>query len=326
LRTLASRDRELGKGDAMTDREMPSHHGVAAPPEDRPYPNETIRLLTERASCRSFSDKEIPPDVLRLVLEAGIHAATGGNLQPYSIVKIEDGAVKEALAERCGQAFIGKAPVLLVFCIDWHRIERWAHLEIAPFTASSSFRHFWVSFQDTVICAQSICTAADALGLGSVYIGTILEFLAELCEMLKLPSGVFPVVLLCLGYPSHKPPPRRKLGVDVIVHSERYHEMEDQELLEAFDQKYPGHIVQITEERLSKIAQVCQQAHGDEFAQECVKKIEETGYIIPVQRYFGLHYRANEMPQGNEAYLKLMEESGFHWFSEWLPVGDREAK
>ena len=59
----------------MTEPAMPSHHGVDVSPEDRTYPNETIRLLLERASCRSFSDKKIPPDVMQLVLEAGVHAA-----------------------------------------------------------------------------------------------------------------------------------------------------------------------------------------------------------------------------------------------------------
>jgi len=309
----------------MTDREMPSHHGVVASPEERTYPNEMIKLLTERASCRSYSDEKIPPGVLQLVLEAGVHAATGGNLQPYSIIKIEDKARKETLAEKCGQAFIGKAPVLLVFCIDWYRIERWASVEVAPFTATSSFRHFWISFQDTIICAQSICTAADAMGLGSVYIGTILELFAEIREMLQLPRGVFPVVLLCLGYPKRRPQPRKKLGVDVIGHSERYRKMEDQELIEAFDAKHPGHIVQITEERLQVIAEVCRQAHGEEFAKKCIERIEETGHITPVQRYFGLHYRANVMPKGNEAYLKLMEEFGFYWFKEWLAAEDREV-
>lgn len=303
---------------------MPSHHGVAETQKDNTYPNETMRLLIERASCRNFTEAKIPPDVLQQVLEAGVHAATGGNLQPTSIIQIEEPATKQWLAEKCEQGFIGQAPVLLVFCIDWWRIQRWAEREIAPFAATSSFRHFWISFQDTMICAQSVCTAADAMGLGSVYIGTILEFFAELRERLHLPQGVFPVVLLCLGYPRQRPQPRRKLDVEVIVHSERYQEMEDRELLEAFQRKYPGHVVQITEQRLAEIAEVCRQVHGAEFAQRCIQKIEETGHITPVQRYFGLHYRANELSEGNEDYLALMQECGFHWFKEWHPAQDKE--
>ena len=93
----------------------------------------TMDLLLGRASCRNYSDREIPPDVLSRVLEAGIHAPTAGNLQPYSIIKVKKKRTKEILAELCGgQNFVMRAPLNLVFCIDWHRLQRWAEFEIAP--------------------------------------------------------------------------------------------------------------------------------------------------------------------------------------------------
>jgi nitroreductase len=301
---------------------MPSHHGVEVELEGK-YPNETMRLLHERGSCRDFTDKEIPHEVLDAVLEAGTHAPTGGNLQPYSIIKIMKKDTRERLAELCGQRFIGEAPVVILFCIDLHRLDRWAELEVAPFTATSSFRHFWVSFQDTIICAQSICTAADSMGLGSVYIGTALEIFRELKEMLRLPDGVFPVVLLCMGYPKTRIMPRKKLGVGVVVHDEEYCDLGDRQLLEAYDEKYHGsgddRRVKITEERLETISRVCRDVHGEGFAEMCISKIRENGYISSVQRYFGLHYRADRMPRGNLDYLRLMEKFGFHWFKEFQP-------
>lgn len=284
------------------------------------YPNETMRLLFERASCRSFSERSVPGDALRMVLEAGTHAPTAGNLQPYSIIKIENPETSRRLAELCGQKFIGEAPVNLIFCIDLHRLERWAELETAPFTATSSFRHFWVSFQDTVMCAQNICTAADAMGLGSVYIGTVLEAFPKLREMLQLPKGVFPVILLCLGYPKMKTAPRKKLGTDTIVHDEKYREIEDSKLLRAFNEKYSGsddRRLDVTEERINTIFEVCKKVRNEDFAKRCVEKIKQNGYIHSVQRYFGLHYRADRMPQGNVEYLSTMEASGLSWFKDF---------
>jgi len=284
------------------------------------YPNETMRLLFERASCRSFSRRSVPGDVLKIVLEAGTHAPTAGNLQPYSILKIEDPETRRRLGEMCGQKFIGEAPVNLIFCIDLHRLERWAELETAPFTATSSFRHFWVSFQDTVMCAQNLCTAADSMGLGSVYIGTVLEIFPQLREMLQLPKGVFPVVLLCLGYPETKVAPRKKLGTDTIVHNEKYREIEDSKLLRAFNEKYSGQDdrrLDVTEERINTIFEVCKKVRNEDFAKRCVEKIKQNGYIHSVQRYFGLHYRADRMPQGNVEYLSVMEASGLNWFKEF---------
>jgi nitroreductase len=283
------------------------------------HSNETVRLLFERSSCRRFSDRKIPQDVLQTVLEAGTHAPTAGNLQPYSIIKVEKKENKEKLAKMCEQSFIGKAPVLLLFCIDLHRNERWAKLEIAPFTATSSFRHFWVSFQDTIICAQNICTAADSMGLGSVYIGTVIDHPAVLHAMLKLPKGVFPVVLLCLGYPITRPKTAEKLGPEVIVHAEFYHEMGDKKLLAAHDKKYGNIRLPVTKERLETLLKVCREVHGEEFAEECAENVKTNGFINRAQHYFGLHYRADQMPVGNDEYLKLMEEFGFNWFKKYEP-------
>jgi nitroreductase len=292
----------------------PTHHGIDDNSRGQ-YPNSTLRLLIERSSCRSFTNEAIPDDVLQLILEAGIHSATGGNLQPYSIIKIADASTKSRLAElNENQTFIATAPVNLLFCLDWHRLRRWADLQVAPFAASSSFRHFWISFQDTIIAAQSICTAADALGLGSVYVGTVLECFPELREIFGLPDGVFPVVLLSLGYPKVRPLPKKKLRIPVIVHDEKYREDSDQELLTAFEEKYPAWKREITRERLKTMERVCREVHGEAFARKCLTEVEKRGYFNAVQNYFGLHYQADIMAARNGEFLKTMEEFGFGWF------------
>ncbi|MEW5925651.1 MAG: nitroreductase family protein [Candidatus Zixiibacteriota bacterium] len=302
----------------MTDYDNCKHHG-AADAAGGEFPNETMKLLIERGSCRSFLDKKIPQDVMDLVLRAGIHAATGGNLQPFSIIKIEDKRTGEKLGEMCQQKFIGEAPMNLIFCLDWHRLERWAKLAKAPFSAKSAFRHFWIGFQDVIIAAQNICTAADAMGLGSVYIGTIMDFPGDIRRMFELPDGVFPVVLLCIGYPKVRPAPRKKLAVDVIVHNEKYQEPADQMLLEAFENKYPDRKFEITDERMECMEDVCRTVHGNDFAKACLDSIRKCGHINMAQYYFGLHYMANIMPQGNEEFVKMTEEAGFGWFKEFTP-------
>ena len=298
----------------------PSHHGSDdISPES--HPNETIRLLLERSSCRSFFDKEIPEDILNTILKAGIHAATGGNLQPYSIIKIKDDDVKRKLTTLCGeQEFIYTAPVDLLFCIDWHRLERWAKLQNTPFTANNSFRHFWISFQDTIIAAQNICTAADAFGLGSVYVGTVLECFRELRDILKLPDGVFPVVLLSLGYPKVRPASKKKLDIDIIVHDEKYQDLPDSQLLEAFEKKYPDWKKEITEERLITYKEVCRDIYGAESAEKYIETIKKQGHFNAVQNYFGLHYMANLMIERNEEFLKIVEDFGFGWFNKYGKV------
>lgn len=295
--------------------EMPSHHGPADT-SSKNYPNETMRLLIERSSCRSFKPDPINPETLQWVLEAGAHAATGGNLQPYSIIQIDDAAKRKKFAELCQQDFIAVAPTLFIFCVDFHRLERWAQIENAPFTRNT-FPNFWIAFQDTIITAQNICTAADTLGLGTVYVGTVMDYFMEAHEMLALPKGVLPVVMVCIGYPKSQTPPRKKLPVEVVVHHEQYTELTDDELEEAFENKYPGQRVDISEERLETIAQVCRKVHSEEYAERCLETIKKYGYIRPVHRYFGLHYRADEMSAYNSQYVRALKELGFNIFEDF---------
>ncbi|HPI32767.1 MAG TPA: nitroreductase family protein, partial [candidate division Zixibacteria bacterium] len=228
-----------------------------------PLAAEVLRLLYERASCRNFAQREIPDRLLDEILQAGVHAATGGNLQPWSIIVVRDPEARRKLAElNENQTFMQDAPVNLVFCIDWRRLERWAAGAAAPFTATAAFRHFWISFQDTIIAAQSIGTAADAVGLGSVYVGTVLECFPEVREMLALPPGVFPVVILTLGWPVHRPAPRGKLPLQVVVHREQYRELPDDQLAAAYETKYGGAKIDCTPDRLDRLVEVCRRTGG----------------------------------------------------------------
>jgi len=136
-------------------------------------------------------------------------------------------------------------------------------------------------------------------------------------RMFRLPNGVMPVVLLCLGYPKSKLVSRNKLGIDTVVHNEKYIELSDKKLLGAFNQKYPGMKIEINRERLKMIEKVCKDIGGDKFAQKCLARIKKQGYISWSQRYFGLHYVANEMPKQNEKLLKLFEQFGFEWFKKY---------
>ncbi|NQU21685.1 MAG: nitroreductase family protein [Candidatus Nealsonbacteria bacterium] len=288
--------------------------------------NPTIDALLSRASCRDFVDKEIPPDVLRRVLEAGIHAPTAGNLQPVSIIKVVRPETKQKLAElNGGQKCVADAAVDLVFCIDWHRLARWAELEAAPFVGTRSFRHFWFSIQDTIICAQTVCTAAESVGLGAVYVGMVVESITETRELLQLPEGVVPVVLLSLGYPATKSKPARKLGVDLIVHDETYRDPDDAELVAAMDAKYEGHCLEATQPRVARIAEVCHRIHGAEFSQACFERIQQRGVINQAQIYFGLLYSADEALACNDKLFASIARAGCEWFERCLPPEDRGA-
>lgn len=275
--------------------------------------NATLKLLTDRASCRVFKNKRVPSAVVDKLVEAGIHAPTGGNLQPYSIIKIEKMAARKKLAKLCWQPFISKAPLHFVFCVDLHRHKRWARLEKAPYSADRSLRPFWIAFQDTIICAQNMCVAADALGLGSVYIGPVFDSMAQIRRMCKLPKGVVPVVSLAVGYPKIKPPRRKKLPAALLAHSEVYREATDKELLTAFRKRYEGVSEAVNKKDLKVLADACRVAHNTGFAEKCLDDVKARGNFNAPQIVFGLHYRADQMLQNTPKQLRMLKTAGLSW-------------
>lgn len=275
--------------------------------------NQTIRLLTRRGSCRVYKDKKVPPAVIDHLIQAGIHAPTGGNLQPYSIIKIEKPAAIKKLAGLCGQKFLEKAPLHFLYCIDLHRLKRWARLENAPYTADRALRPFWIAFQDTVICAQSMCVAADAMGLGSVYIGPVFDKMAAFRRMCRLPKGVVPVVSLAVGYPAAKPPLRKRLAPEAVVHNEVYREMSDGELLAAYSAKYAGISEKLSPARLKIFKKTCGGAQGKAFAARCARDVEARGFFNMPQVGFGLHYKADLMLKNTPKQLRMLKASGLGW-------------
>lgn len=276
--------------------------------------NKTLQLLLGRASCRAFTKRKVPAAVVKNIIEAGIHAPTGGNLQPYSIVKIEKRAAINRLAKLCGQRFMKTAPLHLVFCIDLYRLKRWAKMESAPFSADRALRPFWIAFQDTVICAQNMCTAADALGLGSVYIGPIFDRIPEIRKMCRLPKGVVPVVSLVVGYPSIFPAPRKRLGTKIVVHNETYRDIDDKELLAAYSEKYNGFKREITGNDLETLRRVCRCVHGAAFAEKSVNRAKRLGFINRAQVYFGLNYQADRLLFATPTQLKMLSKAGLSCF------------
>lgn len=286
------------------------------------YPNETLRILNERASLRHFADREIEPEKLELLMLTASNAPSGGNNQPVSIIKIQDKAVREKLAEMCWQPFIGKAPLNLLFCLDLHRNGVIAKHGDCPYTAGFAFRHFWISFQDTLIAAQNVCTAADALGLGSCYIGTIMEHFEACVQMFELPELVIPVVLLVVGYPASQPGFRQKFPPSVLTHAEKYQKYDPERLYGEYMDREKHSKIELEEKKEEMFHAVCQAVEGKAYADSALQKARQRGWLEPIQRLFGLHYPAAMMPLGNLKFIEFLKKQGINWFEQWVPKDD----
>lgn len=172
--------------------------------------NETMRALRARKSMRVFEEKVVDPEVKAALLEAAYHAPTAGCQMLYTILDITDQALKDILAEHCDhQPFIATAPVVLVFLADCRRwLDTYRAAGLAPRKAGTG--DLLLAVADAVIAAQNVVVAAESFGLGSCYIGDILEGCEALRALLRLPEDVVPAAMLVIGYPTERQQARKK--------------------------------------------------------------------------------------------------------------------
>jgi nitroreductase len=198
--------------------------------------NETLRLIEERCSTRVYDGMPISDADKAAILNAAFRAPTAGNLMLYSIIEIEDPALKATLAETCDhQPFIATAPWVLVFVADyqkWIDVFAVSHVERVEGVEHRSVPgpgDLLLACSDALIAAQNAVIAAESLGIGSCYIGDVLEQAERHAELLGLPHHTLPVAMLCLGHPKG---PRRHVGrhTEHMVHRDRYRRLDASEL------------------------------------------------------------------------------------------------
>jgi FMN reductase (NADPH)/FMN reductase [NAD(P)H] len=208
--------------------------------------NETINLLNQRKSVRAYEDKPIPKEVKDEIIKSAMRAPTAGNMMLYSIIDITDQTIKDKLAETCdNQPFIAKAPLVLMFFADY---QRWYdYFKVCGVTTSLGISEdeirkpeegdLMLACSDALIAAQSAVVAADALGLGSCYIGDIIENYEVHKELLGLPDYVFPISMVVFGYPTEQQKERlqpERYDKNFIVFENKYKQLSKAE----FEQMY----------------------------------------------------------------------------------------
>lgn len=195
--------------------------------------NETIRQLLERKSTRVFTNREISAEDRELILRCAAAAPTAGNQQLYTILDITDPELKKALSESCDhQPFIAGAKMLLIFLAD---CKKWfdAYIEAGCTPRAPGKGDLLLAADDALIAAQNAVTAAESLGIGSCYIGDIMENREIHRQLLNLPDWVFPAAMLVFGYPTEQQKDREKserADLSYIVKKDRYAPLTPEEL------------------------------------------------------------------------------------------------
>ena len=198
---------------------------------------DAVNTILSHRSVRKYKDKDIEPQLLKSILEAGIRASTTGNMQVYSIVVTADKEIKTQLAPaHFNQPMVKEAPVVLTFCADFNRFNKWC-LQRNAEPGYDNFISFMTAAIDALLVAQNVCIAAEANGLGICYLGTAIYNADKIINTLKLPRGVIPVTTVTIGYPNEMPELVERLPLEAVIHQEVYHDYSQNDINRLYSEK-----------------------------------------------------------------------------------------
>ncbi len=245
-----------------------------------------IETILSHRTIRNYSGKSIEPELLKSILEAGTRASTTGNMQVYSIIVTTEQGLKTNLAPaHFNQPMVTQAPVVLTFCADFNRFNKWCRQRNAE-PGYDNFLSFVTAAIDALLVAQNVCVAAESQGLGICYLGTTTYNAKKIIEVLKLPKGVVPVTTVTLGYPNEAPELTDRLPLNAVVHYETYKDYasEDIDLLYREKEALPLYQSFIKDNNKETLAQVFtdiryKKVDNEYFSKALLEVLEEQGFM-----------------------------------------------
>lgn len=176
---------------------------------------ELIAEMRSRRSCRYFSDRPVPRELLQVALEVGHSAPSGANRKPWFFVVVDDPALKreirvaaeaeeresyghrmppewlaalEPLGTNWEKPFLEIAPYLVIlFRVDWEEIGGVRQKNYYP-------------NESTGIAAGFFLAACHMLGLATLtHTPSPMNFLRDICGR---PINEKPFLLIPVGYPA----------------------------------------------------------------------------------------------------------------------------
>ncbi len=201
--------------------------------------NEVTKQLMEHVSIRKFNNQDIPEEDISTILDAAMRGATGGNMMSYSIIKIQSKDTLKKLAISCdNQPFIVDANLALLFVVDnykWHRLFQLDGIpEAFPAYNGPIINDMILGMQDAMIAAQNAVIAAESLGIGTCYIGDIMERYEYHKELFCLPEYTMPATMVVMGYYDKKPKRRPRFDRRFVVFDESYKKFDDDFIYDMF--------------------------------------------------------------------------------------------
>lgn len=195
-----------------------------------------IETILNHRSIRKYKSDSIEESILNQILEAGTRASTTGNMQVYSMIVTKDAALREKLWEvHFKQDMVKQAPVVITFCADFNRFNKWC-LQRKAIPGYDNYLSFFTAAIDALLVAQNVALAAEDQNLGICYLGTTTYMADKIIDILSLPEAVVPITTLVIGYPDENPGLTDRLPLEAVLHQETYKDYSPEEI----DRIYAG--------------------------------------------------------------------------------------
>jgi nitroreductase len=170
---------------------------------------ETLKAIMERRSCRVYQDRPVSEETVEALLKAGMVAPSAMNSQPWEFLVMQDAEKKAAASQLVSYwSMLKKAPLGILVMANTNGYR-------------ASTEEFFI--QDCAICSENILLAAQAMGLGGVYLGLYPKqlIMEKMRAIYGIPEHILPFAVLSIGYPDKPAHPHTNFPMHK-VHRDAY--------------------------------------------------------------------------------------------------------
>lgn len=206
-----------------------------------------IEAMLRHRSVRAFLPKPLPDGAIATMMAAAQSASTGSALQQWSVVAVTDPELKQRLADTIARTvptdripWIEEAPALLLWVADLSRSVSITKAQGSEPIGPDYLDAFLMALVDTALASQNASLAAEALGLGIVYLGVMRNAAQQIADMVNLPPHSFVSFGMAVGHPDPNRTGgfRPRLAQDAILHHNSYDTNRHREHLDAYEDAY----------------------------------------------------------------------------------------
>ncbi len=163
---------------------------------------DAMEAMLTRRSIRKYTDRPVSEETVKNLLTVAMAAPTAADQRTWEFVVIEDRKMLDEIPRfHPFSNMLKQAPLAVCVCSDLHKETKIG---------------YWP--QECGAATQNILIAANAMGLGAVWLGIhpVEERVKGLKKLLSLPDRVMPLSLIALGYPAEEKPPLNRYDEEKV--------------------------------------------------------------------------------------------------------------